>query len=185
MDRRGNRPRAAACCAAAAVALLAVACGESPAPGPAGPTTGSAVGASADAEAMRAAETTVRDFFAVEGRAEDPISVLIDEQAAYLTSRDVHPTTAYDVSRSDRPSGITDTDKQVTLSNTRMAGDEVLVDFAAEWTSVSYPFIDGVMQLDQAQPGAGYWDGTATLEQRDGEWLINDLTIVRNGGSTG
>jgi hypothetical protein len=183
VDRRGNRPRAAARCAATAVALLAVACGESP--GPAGPITGSAVGASADAEAMRAAEATVRAFFAVKGRAQDPISVLIDEQAAYLTSRDVHPTTAYDVSRSDRPSGITDTDKRVELPNTRMVGDEVLVDFAAEWTSVSYMFIDDVMQLDRGQPGAGFWDGTATLEQREGKWLINHLTMVRNGGSIG
>jgi hypothetical protein len=162
--------------------MLAAACGESPAPGPAGPTTGSATAAPADA--MRAAQATVRDFFAVKGRAEDPISVLIDEQAGYLTSRDVHPTTAYEVSTSDRPSGITDTDKHVALSNTRLDGDEVLVDFEAEWTSISYPFIDDVMQRDQGQPAAGFWDGTATLEQLDGEWLINRLTIVRNGGST-
>ena len=111
------------------------------------------MGASADAEAMRAAETTVRDFFAVEGRAEDPVQ-RPDRRAGRLPhARDVHPTRRT-TSAAGRPcpSGITDTDKQVTLSNTRMVGDEVLVDFAAEWTSVSYPFIDGVMQLDQATP---------------------------------
>lgn len=171
--------------------LLTVGCGESPSAGPTEQPGSVASGTTAEgeaeteAEAMRAAEATVRAYFSVKGRAEDPISTVVDEQAAYVTSRDVNPTRAYDEKRSHLPSGVTDTEKVVELANTRMVGDEVLVDFAAEWTSVSYMFIGDVMQLDRGQPSGGHWDGTATLEERNGAWLINDFTTVSYGGNLG
>lgn len=147
--------------------------------GRAEPSHSAAIVASADSDAMRAAEATVRAFFAVKGQAEDPLSVQIDEQAAYLTARDVHPTSAYQASTSDQPSGIATTEVSVELSNTRMIGDEVLVDFAFE----SYMMIGTELQLDAGQPHESHWDGSATLEERDGEWLINDLTVDSYGGS--
>jgi hypothetical protein len=175
-------------CAVVALAFGAAACGEQPSPRATGTTAASPApsgGATDDAAAIAAAEKTVRAFFAVKGRAEDPISVMIDEQAPYLTSRDVHPATGYDMSRSDHPSGITVEDVSVELSDPRMAGEEVLVDFAFRSTGVTYTFIDEVMQLGQGQPQESHWDGTATLEERDGAWLINELTVDRTGASWG
>jgi hypothetical protein len=185
MDRREDRTGAAARCAVAALAVFAVACGASPSSGPGTESTSAVAEGEGDPAAVQAAEATVRAFFAVKGRAEDPLSVRIDEQVAYLTSREVHPATGYRSSTSKHPSGLTDTELSVELSNTRMVGDEVLVDFAFESTGVTYPMIDYVMQRDDVMPTEGYWDGTATLEERDGEWLINDLTVVRSGSTFG
>ncbi|MBL0747169.1 hypothetical protein [Nocardioides baculatus] len=168
----------------AALALGAVACGERPPPR-ASETTAASPEPTDDLAAIAAAEATVRAFFAVKGRAEDPIRVQIDQQAAYLTSRDVHPTTAYDASTSDQPSGITDETVDVELSNARTAGEEVRVDFAFQSTGVTYTLIDGELQLDMRQPQESHWDGTATLEELDGEWLINDLSLERYGSSIG
>jgi hypothetical protein len=166
------------------LALGAAACGEQPSPRPT-ETTAVSPAPSDDAAAIAAAEATVRAFFAVKGRAEDPFSVRIDQQAAYLTARDVHPAAEHAASRGDLPSGITDKEVSVDLSSSRLVGDEVLVDFVLDSTAVSYPLINDEMQLDSGQPGTGHWSGTATLEERDGVWLINGFTTVSSGGTLG
>ena len=37
-----------------------------------------------------------------------------------------------------------------------------------------YPVEGTELQLDPGSPGESCWNGTATLENRDGEWLIDD-----------
>ena len=105
-------------------------------------------------------------------------------QAAYLTPLDVHPAAEYAASQGDLPSGITDQETSVELPSSRIVGDEVLVDFAFDSKALAYTLINDVLQLDSGQPGTGYWTGTATLEERDGVWLINDFTTETSGGST-
>jgi hypothetical protein len=164
------------------LALCTVSCRAQPSSEEAAPHSVATSGTSADADAIQAAESTVRAFFAVKGRAEDPLSVRIDEQAAYLTARDVHPTAAYETGGLDRPSGITDSEVTVELSNSRWVGDDIQIDFMFDSTGVSYPVIGEQVQLDEGTPQKAYWDGTATLENRNGEWLINDLSVDSFGG---
>ncbi|MFC7358729.1 hypothetical protein [Nocardioides astragali] len=132
---------------------------------------------------MQAAVATVRAFFAVKGRAEDPIGVQIDRQAVYLTSRDVHPTVAYEDGMDGHPTGITDSDVRVELSDRRWSGDRIRIDFAFASTGSSYPVRGRELQLDAGAPQESHWEGTATLENRNGEWLIDDLTVDSFGGS--
>ena len=76
------------------VALGSAACeAESSPPGDAPATTAESE-SSADADALRAAEGTVRAFFSVKRHAQDDPSVQIDAQEAYLTARGVHPGAA-------------------------------------------------------------------------------------------
>ncbi len=138
-----------------------------------------------DAAAMKSAEATVRAFFAVRSRARQPTSKQIDQQAVHLTSRDVHPTAAYEAGMEGRPSMITDHDVSVALSNARWVGDAIRIDFEVDRTSTSYPMIGDELRMDQGQPGEGYWHGTATLVDRDGDWLIDHLTADSYGGSLG
>ncbi len=177
----GGRGRVGAAVAVLIVAFSGSACGAevSTDDAPSTPATSQ----SPDDEAMQAAEATVRAFFAVKGRATDPISVLIDEQAVYLTRRDVHPTAAYEAGLDGRASLITDKAVHVELSNARWSGDEIRMDFAFTHSGVSYPMRGTEIQFDAGLHAEGHWDGTATLENRDGAWLINDLTIVRHGGT--
>lgn len=168
--------------------LCAVGCGEQPSPRATGvaPTATKATAPAdhaADLDAdIAAAEATVRAYFAVKGRAEDPFSVRVDQQARYLTARDVHPAASYADGAGDLPSGITDQDVGVELSTSRRVGEQVLVDFAFESTTVSHPLIDGEMQ-ETGDPGRSWWSGTATLEELDGVWLISAFTTTSSGGS--
>ena len=127
----------------------------------------------------------MRAFFAVKRQAEDDPSVQIDAQEAYLTARDVHPGAAYEAGWRGHPTGVSDTDLRVGLSDSRWVGDDIQIDFEFTGTSVSYPVEGTELQLDAGARGEFYWTGTATLENRDGEWLINDLTIDSSGGSVG
>ncbi|GIM62541.1 hypothetical protein Pve01_77080 [Planomonospora venezuelensis] len=134
---------------------------------------------------MLAAEGIVRSFFAVKRQAEDDPSVQIDAQAAYLTARDVHPGAAYEAGWRGYPTGVADTDSRVELSDPSWVGDDIQIDFNFTGTNVTYPVEGKELQLDAGAPGEFYWTGTATLENRDGEWLINDLATASSGGSTG
>ena len=134
---------------------------------------------------MKAAERTVRAFFAVKRRAEDDLSAQIDAQAVYLTTRDVHPGAVYETGGRGQPTGVTDTNVNLELSDSRWVGEGVQVDFELTGTSVSYPIEGTELQLDAGARGEFYYNGTATLENRDGEWLINDLTADSYGGSVG
>jgi hypothetical protein len=171
-------------CAVLTLALGAVACGEQPSPRATETTAASPAPSDDAAIAAAAAEATVRAFFAVKGRAEDPLSVQLAAQARFLTSPDVHPASAFESSRSKRPSLITQQHVGVELSDLRWRGDEILVDFEYDTTGVSYPMIGDEVQRDDPYTAKGYWDGTATLEERDGMWLINHFTTVRSGGGT-
>jgi hypothetical protein len=175
----------AACGVAVALSFCAVACGAQPSSGEVGPSSFGASETPADSDAVRAAEATVQAFFAVKGQAENPISVRIDEQAVYLTSRGVHPGAAYEKSMDDRPSGITDSEVTVELSNARWLDDDIQIDFEFDSTGVSYPTIGNRMQLDKGTPQRSHWDGTATLEKRNGAWLIDDLSVDSFGGGIG
>ena len=75
------------------------------------------------------------------------------------------------------PSGVTDSEVTVELSDARWRADDIQIDFELDSTGVSYPMLDDVLQLDQGTPVTSFWDGTATLENRGGEWLIDDLTL--------
>jgi hypothetical protein len=172
----------AACGVAVALSFCAVACGAQPSSDRVRPSSVAASETSADSNAIQAAEATVRAFFAVKGQAENPISVRIDEQAVYLTSRGVHPSAAYEVGMEDRPSGITDSEVTVELSNARWLDDDIQIDFEFDSTGVSYPTIGNKMQFDKGTPQRSHWDGTATLEKRDGAWLIDDLSVDSFGG---
>lgn len=141
--------------------------------------------AAAEAAGIASVEATVRAFFAVRSRARQPTSKQIDQQAVHLTSRDVHPTAAYEAGMEGRPSMITDHDVSVALSNARWVGDAIRIDFEVDRTSTSYPMIGDELRMDQGQPGEGYWHGTATLVDQDGEWLIDHLTADSYGGSIG
>ena len=134
---------------------------------------------------MRAAEGTVRAFFAVKSQAEDDPSVQIDAQEAYLTARDVHPGAAYEAGSRGYPIGVTDTDSRVEMSDSRWVGDDIRIDFEFTGTNVTYPVEGKELQLDAGAPGEFYWTGTATLENGDGKWLISDLTTDSSGGSVG
>jgi hypothetical protein len=179
-------------CAVLTLALGAVACGEQPSPravettaaSPAPSDDAAIPAAQAEAEAEAEAEATVRAFFAVKGRAEDPLRVQLAAQATFLTSPDVHPATAFESSRSERPSLVTQEHVDVELSDLRWRGDEILVDFEYDTTGVSYPMIGDEVQRDDPYTAKGYWDGTATLKESDGTWLINHFTTVRSGGGT-
>lgn len=167
------------------VALGSAACeAESSPPGDA-PATVAESESSADADALRAAEATVRAYFAVKSQAADDLSVQIDAQEAYLTARDVHPGAAYEAGWHGHPTGVTDTDSRVELFDSRWVGDDIQIDFNFTGTNVTYPVEGKELQLDAGAPGKFYWTGTATLENRDGEWLINNLTTDSSGGSTG
>ena len=131
---------------------------------------------------MQAAEATVRAFFAVRTQAQDDLSAQIDAQAPYLTARDVHPGAAYEADMRGRPTGVTGTDVRVELSDSRWVGDDIQIDFEFTGTSMNYPVEGTELQLDAGSPGESYWNGTATLENRDGEWLIDDLTVDSYGG---
>jgi hypothetical protein len=132
---------------------------------------------------MRAAEGTLRAFFAVRTRAQDDLSAQIDAQAPYLTAREVHPSAAYEADLRGRPTGVTGTTARVELSDSRWVGDDIQIDFEFTGTSINYPVEGTELQLDGGSPGESYWNGTATLENRDGEWLIDDLTVESFGGS--
>lgn len=141
--------------------------------------------AAAEAAGIASAEATVRAFFAVRSRARQRYGRQLDEQAVHLTSRDVHPAAAYEAGMEGRPAMITDHDVSVALSNARWVGDAIRIDFEFDRTSTSYPMIGDELRMDQGQPGDGYWDGTATLVDRDGKWLIDHLTADSYGGSLG
>lgn len=167
------------------VALGSAACeAESSPPGNA-PATVTESESSADADALRAAGATVRAYFAVKGQAADNLSVQIDAQGVYLTARDVHPGAAYEASWRGHPTGVTDTDSRVELSDPRWVGDDIQIDFEFTGTNMTYPVEGTELQLDAGAPGEFYWTGTATLENRDGAWLINNLTTDSSGGSVG
>lgn len=183
MSRR--RDRIGAACVVLMAALVSTACEAQSASRDATPSTVSTSRSSADADAMQAAEATVRAFFAVKRQAEDDPSVQIDAQEPYLTARDVHPGAAYEAGWHGRPTGVTDTEVRVELSDARWVGDGIRIDFEFAGTSVSYPVEGTELQLDAGAPGEFYWNGTATLEKRDGEWLIDDLTVDSSGGSLG
>jgi hypothetical protein len=134
---------------------------------------------------MRAAEGTLRAFFAVKRQAEDSPRVQIDAQEAYLMARDVHPGAAYEAGWRGHPTGVTDTDSRVELSDSRWVGDDIQIDFEFTGTNVTYPVEGTELQLDAGAPGEFYWTGTAALENRDGEWLISHLTTDSSGGSVG
>jgi hypothetical protein len=85
----------------------------------------------------------------------------------------------------DRPSGITDSEVTVELSNARWLDDDIQIDFEFDSTGVSYPTIGNRMQLDKGTPQRSHWDGTATLEKRNGAWLIDDLSVDSFGGGIG
>lgn len=166
-------------------ALGSAACEAGPSPPGDAPATVAESESSADADAMQAAERTVRAFFSVKRHAKDDPSVQIDAQKAYLTARGVHPGAAFEAGWRGYPTGVTDTDSRVELSDSRWVGDDVQIDFNFTGTSVTYPVEGKELQLDAGAPGEFYWTGTATLENRDGEWLINDLSTASSGGSTG
>lgn len=182
MSEGRSRPGRAACVVVMALVLGAVGCGEQSSSEGAGQRSVVTSETAADPSGIQAAESTVRAFFAVKGRAEDPISVRIDEQAAYLTARDVHPSAASETVMRDSPSGITDLEVSVELSNARWADDDIQVDFDFDSTGVSYPFIDDKVQLDDGTPQESHWEGTATLENRNGTWLIDELSVESSGG---
>ena len=125
----------------------------------------------------------MRAFFAVKSQAEDDLSVQIDAQAAYLTARDVHPGAAFEADMRGRPTGVTGTHVRVELSDSRWVGDDIQIDFEFTGTSMNYPVEGTELQLEAGSPGESYWNGTATLENRDGEWMIDDLTVDSSGGS--
>ena len=164
-----------------ALVLCSSGCGEQSSADSAAPRPEAVV----DTAAIEAAESTLRGFFAVKGRAEDAIGVRIDQQSVFLTSRDVHPSVASESSMRDRPSGITDSAVSVELSNARRVGGDIRIDFAFDSTGVSYPMIGDEVQLDEGTPQTSHWDGTATLQNRNGEWLIDELSIDSYGGEVG
>ena len=166
---------------ATALVLCVSGCGEQTSTDSAAPRPEPAV----DTAGIEAAESTLRGFFAVKGRAEDAIGVRIDQQSVFLTSRDVHPAAASESSMRDRPSGVTDSAVSVELSNPRWVGDAIRIDFAFDSTGVSYPTIGGEVQLDEGTPQISHWNGTATLQNRNGEWLIDELSIDSYGGEVG
>lgn len=182
---KGRYRLSPAVCVVLMFALSGAACRAESSPPDDAPATvaESPSSAEADADAMQAAEATVRAFFAVKRQAEDDPSVLIDAQALYLTARDVHPGAAYEAGWRGRPTGVTDTDVRVELSDSRWVGDGIQIDFASTGTSVSYPVEGTELQLGAGAPGEFYWNGTATLETRDGEWLIDDLTVDSSGAT--
>ncbi|WP_139227657.1 hypothetical protein [Nocardioides alpinus] len=167
------------------VACLTVACGPRSAPEDAAPSPVTTSEPVADPDAVQEAEATLRAFFAVKGRAEDPLSVRIDEQSVHLTARDVHPSAAYEAGMQDRPSGITDSTVSVDLSSPRWTGDTIRIDFDFHSTGVSYPMIGDRLQRDAGVPAKSHWAGTATLENQDGAWLIDDLTADSFGSAVG
>jgi hypothetical protein len=167
------------------VALGGAACEAEPSPSGDAPATAAESASSADADAVRAAEASVRAYFAVKSQASDDLSVQIDAQEPYLTARDVHPGAAYEAGWRGHPTGVTDTDSRVELSDARWVGDDIQIDFELTGTNVTYPVEGTELQLDAGAPGEFYWTGTATLENRDGTWLINDLSTASSGGSTG
>lgn len=175
-----------------ALVLCSSGCAEQTSTDSAAPGTGPAVenagietarieAAGIEAAGTEAAQSTLRGFFAVKGRAEDPIGVRIDQQSVFLTSRDVHPSAASEAGMGDRPSGITDSAVSVELSDARWVGGEIRIDFAFDSTGVSYPTIGDEVELDQGTQQASHWDGTATLQNRNGDWLIDQLSIDSYG----
>ena len=174
-----------AVCVVLMLALSSAACeAESSVPVDA-PATVAESESSADDDAMQAAEATLRAFFAVKGQAKDDLSVQIDAQAPYLTERDVHPGAAYEAGWRGRPTGVTHKHVSVVLTDSRWVGDDIQIDFQFTGRSVNYPVEGTELQLDAGSPGESYWNGTATLESRGGEWLIDDLTVDSSGGSVG
>lgn len=167
------------------VALGSAACESESSPPGDTPATAAESASTADADALRAAERTVRAYFAVKSQAADELSVQIDAQEPYLTARDVHPGAAYEAGWRGHPTGVTDTDSRVELSDSRWVGDDIQIDFTFTGTNVTYPVEGTELQLNAGAPGEFYWTGTATLEYRDSEWLINDLATDSSGGSTG
>jgi hypothetical protein len=167
------------------VALGSAACeAESSPPGDA-PATVAESESSADADALRAAKATVRAFFSVKRHAQDDPSVQIDAQEAYLTARGVHPGAAFEAGWRGYPTGVTDKDSRVELSHSRWVGDDIQIDFNFTGANVTYPVEGKELQLDAGAPGEFYWTGTATLENWNGEWLINDVATDSSGGSVG
>jgi hypothetical protein len=151
------------------VALGSAACeAESSPPGDA-PATVAESESSADADALRAAKATVRAFFSVKRHAQDDPSVQIDAQEAYLTARGVHPGAAFEAGWRGYPTGV----------------DDIQIDFNFTGANVTYPVEGKELQLDAGAPGEFYWTGTATLENWNGEWLINDVATDSSGGSVG
>lgn len=140
---------------------------------------------SASTQALAAAAETLEAFFQVKGRANEPLSAKIDRQERYLTERSVHPTAAYEDGMGEGPAGITEEDVLVELSDSRMSGSQVMIDFETETSSLNHSIVGG--ELSDAEPsrGSSHWSGTATLELVGNTWLINRLTIESFGGSTG
>jgi hypothetical protein len=167
------------------LALSSAACEAESSPPDDAPATVADSDSAADADALRAAEDTLRAFFAVKSQAQDDPSVQIDAQEPYLTARDVHPGAAYEAGWRGHPTGVTDTDSRVELSKARWVGDDIEIDFELTGTNVTYPVEGTELQLDAGAPGEFNWTGTATLANRDGEWLINDLATDSSGGSVG
>ena len=77
-------------CMVLMLALSSAACEAESSPPDDAPATVAESDSSADADALRAAEDTLRAFFAVRSQAQDDPSVQIDAQEPYLTARDVH-----------------------------------------------------------------------------------------------
>ena len=59
-------------------------------------------------------------------------------------------------------------ERGVGLSDSRSVGDDIQIDFEFTGTSMNYPVEGTELQLDAGSPGESYWNGTATLENRDG-----------------
>lgn len=177
-----------------ALALSLGACGASPdepapapsaqpsTPGPSASTTDAPASKDAD---IKAAEEAVRGFFAVTGKAEEPLNVKIDKQAKFLTSRDVHPTVAYVDPESKDPSGITELGTTVTLKPGKRAGDKIQIPFETKTDSESYSMVNGKIKKDLSEKAWSTWDGTATLVSVDGKWLIEEMTMDHIGGGIG
>ncbi|WP_185994379.1 hypothetical protein [Nocardioides campestrisoli] len=189
MPRNSLRLTRAVCGALIVFSCSAVGCGTEVSPAEPDPVAASESPADseapADAEAVEAAEATVRAFFAVKSQAEEPLSAKIDRQAVYLTSRDAHPSAPYEAGQEGRPSGISDSEVTVDLSNVRWLDDDIQIDFDFDGTGLSYPMIGDELQTDQATAQRSRWEGTATLENRNGEWLIRELSVDSFGGGIG
>lgn len=178
----------------AALALSLGACGAStdePAPAPsAQPSTPAPSATPTDAPTpkdtdIKAAEETVRGFFAVKGKADEPLNVKIEEQAKFLTSRDVHPAAAYVDPESKDPSGVTELETAVTLKPGKRAGGKIQIPFETKTDSESFLIVDGKLEKGHPEKAWSTWDGTATLVNVGGKWLIEEMTMDHIGGGIG
>ena len=155
---------------------------KAPTPNSSGPAV--VEGEVTEAQAKKAAQQTLTNFFNVKLKKNDPFAKKVKEQYVYLVGPEVHPSTNYMDLKDPTPFGIEETKVDLELTNVRYNDGSVAIDFSSVTHGTGYDLVDGQVEGD-GEPTWSRWEGSAVLIQKEGKFLIDQFSITTADGGAG